>query len=160
MEYDEKIVKAMNEEKTGVTGNIQDGLFIREVQYEFQEEVLLDGAMKVMLPIKFIDMPADFAKLKYPSENRPPVIKMSKDGGINFGFNILELPGESEYIEEYKNSFRNACKNAFPANVFFDELVEEADGTKMGWFSYRSHTTDGPIFNIMMCRPLNKRFYM
>lgn len=90
MEFtDEVLIRAMNVHKAGQQGNIYSGIFIREELFEFEKQVLFEERMSIMLPKKFVDMPLDMAKRKYPMEQRPQIIKTNETGDINFTFNLL-----------------------------------------------------------------------
>ena len=86
---DEKIIKAMNAYKKGTYGSIQEGFFIKEELVTFEKEWLFDKKMQIMLPTSFTDMPMEQAKLKYPMEQRPQVIKTNEETDINFTFSLI-----------------------------------------------------------------------
>ena len=67
----------------------QDYCYIDRERLEFIWKYLFDGKLKIRLPKMFIDMPEEFAKLKYPSSLRPAIIKTNMRTDTNFCFNYF-----------------------------------------------------------------------
>lgn len=153
MSYDENIIKLKNAYKTETIGTVEEGIYIKEELYEFEKRSILDGRITAYIPKQFVDMPLDLAKIKYPSEQRPKVIYMDSTTTINFGFQSLEVPSVAEQAEEIRDTLRTVCQKTFPANVFYDKGTFELGDTKLSWFDYKSHTVDGPMYNVMYAIP-------
>lgn len=151
---DEQIIEALNSYKKKQYGDIETGIFIKEELYEFNRQEFFDGKMSVMLPNKFIDMPLELAKMKYPMEQRPQVIKMNEQSDINFTFSILEVELKSENVQELNEGFYHIIKKAQPANVFYEKKLEEMKDTVAGWFDFKSHGLDQKLYNLMYCIPI------
>ena len=76
MEFlDEKIIEARRKEAQNKLDIRKDCLIVNGEKIEFQETPLFQGKMTLLLPISFVDMPQKVAKIKYPSEQRPQIIK-------------------------------------------------------------------------------------
>lgn len=153
--FDEQIIKQLNEHKNGMQGTIETGICIREELYEFCEVELFDKKMIVWLPESFVDMPLELAKLKYPMEQRPQIIKTNMTGDINFTFNLIDQQISNENVEQLMKFFKSVLKNTQSANVFHEEKVEEIDGKFVGWFDYVSKGYDKKLFNLMYVLPMN-----
>lgn len=52
----------------------------------------------LMLPDTFVDMPSSIVKLKYPSEQRPQIIKTSLDASVNFTFSLFNQEFEDSQV--------------------------------------------------------------
>jgi len=159
MKYaDESIIESMNQYKKNQYGDIYSGIYIKEELFQFERRELFDGRMSVMLPVKFIDMPLEYAKIKYPSEQRPKIIKMSEDGGVNFTFDLLDVDFETKFVKEARDGVFHIIKSIQPANVFYESKEEQVGDTLAGWFDFKSHAMDGKIYNIMYCMPIGGKF--
>lgn len=154
---DEKMIKAMNAHKEGVQGSISEGIFIKEELYTFEETWLFDGRMQVMLPKSFTDMPIEQAKLKYPMEQRPQVIKTNERTDINFTFSLLEQPMENRQVKMMRDSLRRVLRRARPDMKFMEDGLEEIEEHTIGWFEFISNGLDGKLYNIMYFTPIDSK---
>lgn len=147
--FDEQIIEQLSAHKKGVQGDIENGMYIREELYQFQKTELFEKKMSIMLPESFVDMPLERAKLKYPMEQRPQIIKMNETGDINFTFSFVEQQMKDNQVEQVMQLFKRVIKNAQPSNVFNEECVEQINGSTVGWFDYVSNGYDKKLFNMM-----------
>ena len=152
---DEKMIKAMNTYKEGVQGNIEEGILIKEEQYIFEEIGLFDSKMYIMLPKSFQDMPAEQAKLKYPIEQRPQVIKTNERTDINFTFSLLEQPIANRQVKLMRDSLKRVLRSARPDMKFLEDGLEEIEDHTIGWFEFISNGIDGKLYNIMYFTPID-----
>ena len=134
---DESIVEGLNAHKKGSYGNIEDGFYVKEEKITFKRVSLFDGRMSVMMPETFIDLPQAIVKLKYPSEQRPKIIKSTKDGGTNLTFNLVdEVTLLEEDVTYLTDSMKNGLKAVNPAlNIGEEGIMEVADAT-LSWFEF------------------------
>lgn len=156
MQYtDEIITKKMNEHKTGVSGTIEENLIINEQEFTFERVSLFENKMSLMLPETFADMPLEAAKLKYPMEQRPQIIKTSEDTKINFTFSLIEQPLKNEQVKETVQFFKKVLKTAKPDIHFIEEKLETVDTKTLGWFDFISNGYDQKIYNLMYFVPID-----
>ncbi|WP_310603813.1 hypothetical protein [Anaerosporobacter sp.] len=177
---DEIVIEAMNAYKVNERGDIYKGVYIKEELFEFERQELFEGTMSIMLPKKFIDMPYEYAKIKYPSENRPEIIKTNEMGDVNFTFSVVDTILTNEMVKEAKEGMRMIIKRIQPANVFFDneemniwednvaiekesigtknsnenDAIEERECITIGWFDFKSHGLDEKIYQFWYCFPM------
>ena len=110
---------------------------------------LFDGRVEIRLPEGFVDMPQDIAKRKYPSKYRPPVILMSKDTLVNYGFHLVDFPLPKEQISKAIGGFLWNAKRVKPAAHFSEiQYIDKADG-QVAFFSYDAAAADADIFQII-----------
>lgn len=150
MEYpDERIRKALNQKQNEECKRMDVGFYIKEQFYELEETNLLEERMSIKLPKLFVDMPLEVAKLKYPMEQRPQIIKTNEETDINFTFQLLDISLTEEYIEEMVQSLKTAIKNYQPCNVFYDSKTEQLENVHVSWYDFKSNGLDGKIYNVM-----------
>lgn len=154
---DEEIIKLMNAHKTGVSGSIEDGFVVKEEKIIFKEVLLFEDKMQIMLPENFEDMSVEAAKIKYPMEQRPAIIKTNKDGDINFTFNLLEQPLDNSQVEDVVNMLRNVLKKTNPSNKCGNVNLECVDNKNVAWFDVVNNGLDHNIFHIMYVLPINQK---
>ncbi len=151
---DEKIIKAMNAYKKGTYGSIQEGFFIKEELVTFEKEWLFDKKMQIMLPTSFTDMHMEQAKLKYPMEQRPQVIKTNEETDINFTFSLIDQPLTNEQVKHLRDTLKGVLKNARPDMRFTEEGMEEMEERRVGWFELTYSGLDSRLYNIMYFTPI------
>ena len=153
---DEAIVEGLNAHKKGSYGNIEDGFYVKEEKITFKRVSLFDGRMSVMMPETFIDLPQAIVKLKYPSEQRPKIIKSTKDGGTNLTFNLVdEVSLLEEDVTYLTDSMKNGLKAVNPALNIGEEGIMEVADTTLSWFEFQNNAFDGVIYNLMYCLPVD-----
>lgn len=152
---DEKIIKALNAHKSGAQGTIETGMYIREERYEFGRIELFEQKMSILLPTTFMDMPLEQARLKYPMEQRPQIIKTNSAGDINFTFSLIDQNINNAQVKQIMQFFKNVLKMAQPTNVFHEENVEQIGDITVSWFDYVSNGYDKKIFNLVYLLPID-----
>ena len=140
------IIQLKNAHKSRTTGSIYDGVYVKEILYEFQEEEIFQG-VKIMLPVVFEDMPNEVAKIKYLSAYRPQIIKTNEDGSINFCFSLLEQGINEQGVREFANSYKEALKKMHLADSFYVEKEEQWKLKNFIWCAYRNYSMNGAVFN-------------
>lgn len=151
---DEKMIKAMNAYKKGTYGSLEEGFFIREKLVEFGKEQLFEGKMQMMLPSSFTDMPMELAKLKYPMEQRPQVIKTNEATDINFTFSLTDQPLANDQVKQVRDNLKRVLKTVRPDMRFTEEGMEEMEERSIGWFELTYSGIDTKLYNIMYFTPI------
>lgn len=148
---DEKILDFMGEmEKREAKKDICNGaVHIGDRYYEFEENSFFDDKLKIYIPNNFEEMPQEMREIKYPSGNRPEIIRSNEEGSIAITLNIIDSPLDEERVEELKNGMMMIIKNTNPANVFFDDGVVEVNSKNIGYFEFKSYAIDDSLYNVM-----------
>lgn len=114
----------------------------------FETIKLFRGRMEIRLPEGFVDMPDYLAKRKYPSKYRPPVILMSKDTLVNYGFQLTEAPLAGKQLRDAIEGFLYQSRRIMPAAHFGEiQYTDRVDG-QVAYFSYEVPAADTDIFQI------------
>ena len=147
MEYmDEKILELRRQNKKSTS--LEDGVYIKGELVEFEPCKLFDDSMEVMIPKTFVTMPKKIAKMKYPSDDRPKVIKTDLLGATNFCFNLFKQAVTADDLPEVVKAFRDMIKKVHPANVFYETGTEDIGDTKVSWFDFKGYAIDTQIYYI------------
>lgn len=148
---DEKILDFINaREAAEKRKDICNGeVKIAGIYYEFEKRDFFDEKLKIYMPNNFEDMSMNDRKLKYPSENRPAIIKCNDDGSITFTLNIIESPLSEENVEALKDGMKMIIKKTNPANVFYEDGVLEVNEKNIGFFEFKSSAIDDFLYNMM-----------
>ena len=152
---DEKMIKAMNAYKKGTYGSLEEGFFIKEELMEFEKEWLFDHKMQIMLPASFTDMTMEMAKLKYPMEQRPQVIKTNEGTDINFTFSLINQPLVNSQVKQVRDSLKKIIKRVRPDMRFMEEGLEETEERTIGWYELTYNGLDEKLYNIMYFTPVD-----
>ena len=156
---DEKIIDLQRYKEKQKHSILERGVFIGEEYYEFHTVTLYDDLLSIVLPESFVDMPPNIAKLKYPSETRPQIIKTSLDTKVNFMFNLYGMPLENDQVREAAAEFRNVLKRVNPSTQFF--AFEEIPLSKktLAWFDFKSNAIDSQLYNIIYCASIDGKVF-
>ncbi|SEJ89669.1 hypothetical protein SAMN05660742_12259 [Propionispira arboris] len=160
---DEKIRRVINqaEEQAQIDNqNIYEGITVTDKYYEFEEMAFFDDTLKIQIPINFIDMPDEFARLKYLSSDRPQIIKTDDTGSINITMNLVPQNIEDQQILEVKEGVKSLLKQLNPSYLFLEEGVETIEEKTVGFFEFKSPTVDDSLFNLMFFVELNHNVMM
>lgn len=150
MEYlDEKVIELRRQAKAGEACDINTGVSIDGILVEFEETLLFEDKMSILLPKTFVDMPLKVAKIKYPSEQRPQIIQTDLLGSTNFAFNLFDKPIRPNQMESAADGMRDMIKKVNPANIFYEKGCEPLGDTNLCWFEYKGHALDSQIYYIV-----------
>ncbi len=146
MEFmDEEIIKMRHRNRKI---SLEDGVYIKGEFIEFEEVKLFDDKMAITLPKTFIDMPRRIAQIKYPSNQRPQIIKTDLLGATNFAFNLFEQPVKKEQLKEVATTFKQMIKKVHPANIFYEEKTECIGDMSVCWFDFKGYAIDTQVYYI------------
>ncbi|WP_238918012.1 hypothetical protein [Clostridium sp. YIM B02555] len=159
---DEKILDYINAaEKKEEQKDICNGpIKIGKKFYEFEEAEFFDGKIKMYIPNTFEDMPLEAKKLKYPSENRPDIIKSNENGSIAVTFKLIDSYLTDEQIEELKDAMKMINNRLNPSNIYFDEGILEVEEKKIGYFDFKSSAIDDFLYNFIFLFALQEKTIM
>lgn len=147
---DEKIITQRLEKRQQSHRNIYDEeVYAGSEILHFSPVKLFEGKMQLMLPDHFTDMSPLLAEVKYPSTQRPQIIKTNENGAVNFCFNLFESPIEKEDIEATVLKFQSALQRAQPSLLQYEQKTEHLVKTEISWFDFQSFSLDKPIYNLI-----------
>ncbi|WP_371367063.1 hypothetical protein SRRS_11760 [Sporomusa rhizae] len=156
---DERIRSVINqaEEQERINSqSIYEGITINGRYYEFQEMAFFDDQFKIQMPTAFFDMPLNLARIKYPSGDRPQIIRTEDTGSINITLNRITNNVCEDQIPEVKDGLKTILKRLNPSYLFFEEGVETVNEKQVGFFEFKSPTLDKPLFNLMFVVTLDR----
>ena len=108
---DRYILEQRQRKKEETHQTLETGIYVDGKHIEFALTQLFNGIWDIMLPSDFIDMPRAVARIKYPSEQRPQIIKTSLSGRENFTFNLYDMRAENpESIRDVCRQFQAALR--------------------------------------------------
>lgn len=153
--FDEKILEYRKRARKEKYCSLETGMYIKDELVQFERITLFQDKMSIMMPVSFVDLPSNLAKIKYISEQRPQIIKTSLDTTVNIGFSMPDLEVYPEHIEELCKQTKSALKQVNPAIVFYEGQVE--GDLPLGWFEFKSYGIDGNVYNLMFMTVINKK---
>lgn len=105
--------------------------------------------MSILLPTTFVDMPQKIARIKYPSEQRPQIIKTDLLGSTNFAFNLFDKAIQPAQMKSAAEGMKLILKKVNPANIFYEDGTEPLGKTMLSWFEFKGHGIDTQIYYIV-----------
>lgn len=155
MDFDKQLLEIKKQKKREEFQSLETGFYINDLLVEFERISIEPILIHMMLPNTFVTMPQSMVKVKYPSENRPQLIKTSLDTTVNFTFNRLPNGVHRDHLEAAADQLQAVIKRTSPANVFFDKKKEKTeDDTPLCWFDYKGYAIDEQIYYMMYILPL------
>lgn len=146
--FDEKILEFRKLARKEKYDSLDTGMYVNNELVTFSEIKLFNNAFAITLPDFLVDMPLSIAKIKYPSEQRPQIIKTSMDTTVNFSFNLFNMVTNDEQITDATKQFKNVIARVNPAYVFYHFKIEE-EPKKIGWFDFKSYCIDENVYNLV-----------
>ena len=146
--FDEKILEFRRRARKEKYNSLETGMYVKNELVTFSEVKLFNNQFAIMLPDFLVDMPLGIAKIKYPSEQRPQIIKTSMDTTVNFAFNLFNMAIEDTQITDATKQFKNVIARVNPAYIFYHFIIEE-EPKKIGWFDFKSYCVDENVYNLV-----------
>lgn len=145
---DEKIVEFRNRARKEKYCTLETGMYIKNELILFERNTFFQEKLGITLPVSFVDLPPDMAKVKYTSQQRPQIIRTSLDTTVNLGLSMMDIEIHEEQIKTLKNQAQEALKRLNPSFVFYENRVE-ARNVPLGWFEFKSYGLDTDVYNLM-----------
>lgn len=146
MYQDEEIAKRRYWENRKKYTNVDTGIYTGDEYVEFAETRIY-GNIGVILPLSYQDMDLADAKKKYPSEQRPQIIKTNSEGTINFAFNLLPEQIEADQLKAAANDFVNVMKRLYPTNLCLDIKTGQGASLPYASIEFTSMAVNENLYN-------------
>ena len=154
---DEQIVKLLNEYKRESRGNVYSGIKIRGDLYHFHEYFFMGKQLRIMIPLRFIDMPEEIIKVKYGHMFRPDVLMCSRDYAIDIMMTFTEKELSGDGIEKMIAEQVTILKEIQPEYEIYEQKIEDNGYVQVGWFDYRASTIDIALYCMSFLFAINKK---
>ncbi len=164
-----QLIKESNSDEKGKYGKVgsiehkiikdieKGAIKLDEDELIFDEKLILDEKLSVLIPESFEEMSKEDAKIKYASPEIPKIIFTSECGSVNFTFDHIEAPFYESMIEEAEEELFEMVKFTYPEAKFFDNGIRSINGKKVVFLDFTSSAPDGEIYNLMFLMELQKR---
>lgn len=123
-----------------------DAVLVRLERVCFAYRALFDGAVSMLLPDYFVQMPESLARLRYPSEHRPQLILTGRDPTENIGVSCIARNGRD--LQQSLAIMRASIRQAAPETVFYEIGKITAKNCEGHWFEYKSFTINDEAYNL------------
>lgn len=130
--------------------------FLRDVKPDdfLDKTTLFDGKMKVAFPKGFKDMPEELVAKRFLGKNKPHVILSNEDASVFYTFSLYANPLENKEksVKEAITQIHSVIKKQFQAIPM--PFVFDGKELKIGWFTYKTPSTAGALFQVMYVAPI------
>lgn len=160
MKDEELAEKRYWERRKKYTGT-DTGIYFEDELLEFVEVCIFKKA-GVLIPAAFQDMTPEEARKKYPSEQRPQIIKTNKSGSVNFAFNLLEQKLEEEQLEAVLQDFLRVMKRLHPTNICLNMESGRKNEryTPYASMEFTSTAINENLYNMIVISPIEEELLM
>ncbi|MDR0489990.1 MAG: hypothetical protein LBH28_01920 [Oscillospiraceae bacterium] len=125
----------------------------------FERVLLYDDRFSVMLPKGYVDLPKSLAKVKYPMENRPAVIKTNDDTTVNFAFGYYNQAFSEAQVESAAKGLKAGLGRMSPGARFFEtRIMQTEEGVKFSCFDFLTTALDTELYQLFGFVPVRKQF--
>ncbi|MEY8352349.1 hypothetical protein AALB39_03235 [Lachnospiraceae bacterium 54-53] len=157
---DEKAMEARQLERMSRFTSIETGVYMEGELVRFEETMLFNNEIGMMLPAAFQDMEPEEARKKYFSEKRPQIIKTNKDGSINFSFSLVERKIGTEQLNAVIQDFYRVLKRFQPMSVCLEMDTELLDPVPCAWMEFISSALNENLYNVLTIYPIGEKLLM
>lgn len=157
---DEFIVQKRREAEKQNYTSVQSGMYAGNEFITFSENALFDGHLAIYLPDTFADMPEEYKRVKYPSEDRPQILKSSIKGDVVFSFQWVGQSLQASELEATIERFCRILKRAQPFNLFFDSGMIREHNVDVAWMDYKAYGVDQPLYQLLYTLPVEGRMML
>lgn len=154
---DEEIVKLLNNHKKESTGDVYSGIIIRGDLHHFHEYHFMDEQLKIMIPLRFINMPEEVIRVKYGHLPKPNVLMCSRDYTIDIMMSFTEQELREDEIEQAIVEQITILKTIQPAYEIYEQKIEDNGYLQIGWFDYRASTMDIALYCMNFLFVINQK---
>lgn len=139
--------------------SVETGIYAGEEWIEFKETRIFQ-TVGVILPVTFQDMDVAEARRKYPSEQRPKIIKTNLDGSVNFTFNLVNQKLEETQLEAVVTDFARVMKRLYPTNICLK--LEEGCGAGLPYaaMEFTSVAINENLYNMLAAYKLKDQLLL
>lgn len=122
---DARIIKEREDEKKKKYATLENGFYMDGKILKFQKETLQD-TFSIYLPDNIVQMPQEYARIKYPSEFRPSLIFTTMDLNVNIGFTVFPHAMKQEEMKPLAEHIRGVIHREHSDYLLFpsEELQE------------------------------------
>lgn len=162
---DEKYIYAMalmeaEDRNEDIPNDINNGyVVIEDNSIPFNERVIIEKRLYMIIPADFELMPIEIAEIKYPNEGRPDIIFSNEDGSININFKLIEDKLKARDVKTVKDLLQQEMVEKNTECKMVSSAVIEGD-TRIGYFDFISPAFDGDIYNLMFLFPLDEQIVL
>ena len=135
-------------QETAPFPNIVDGVIIHNEFYMFKEQKLLNGLIRMQLPVTFFAMPEGVVKMKYSGAQTPNLVVTNEDGTINIIHSVLDNVATDQPVEKVVDQIKSLLKRANPSINILETNNLEISGYPASSMEYVSPSMDSIIYNL------------
>jgi hypothetical protein len=125
----------------------------------FERVNLYENRFSVMLPKSYVDLPLALAKIKYPMENRPAIIKTNDETSVNFAFAYYKQDFSEAQVESAAKGLKAGLGRMSSGSRFFEtQILQTEEGVKFSCFDFLSTALDTQLYQLFGFVPVQNQF--
>lgn len=116
--------------------------------YSMEKKEILKGGFTIIVPKEIIEMSDTIAQIKYPAQNRPPIILTNAAATVDYKFTYIDESVDIMALEQLIREAKTNLKRVFTGIEYYEEKFVLINDTRLGWFDYTSPAIGGNLYNI------------
>lgn len=157
---DELIVRKRREKEKGKYQTIEQGMYVGEQFPDFQRQKLNEDGLEMFLPVNMEPMTEEKKKIKYPMEQRPPVIWANEETTVTFTFNILEQQARESELAQIRDNLGILILSIYPHYLFSDKGKVQHKQGACCWTEFLSPAAGGMLYSILYVTILEEKLLL
>ncbi len=120
---------------------------------------LFDDTLQITLPDEFEDMKEELVNMLYQAENKPQIIKVSKDGKVHITFSKTTMAVTKEVLPQLIKMIKQNFHRMQPASEFYEEKCERLEQIEYCWLDFKGFALDGELYYMNAYPIVNGKMY-
>ena len=125
----------------------------------FTPQSVLDGKVEILVPQDFELMSDEMARLKYPSERRPPIVFTNYDGTVNISVKPTDHRMSETEVAATRMSLVRSFRSPYPSGTVRSGNVD-LNGRAAFLIDMHTPAVDTVIYNLIAGAPVEDRLVM
>lgn len=123
----------------------------------FMEQEIVKNQMWMWLPKQFTLLSKEYAKIKYPSENRPALIYSNPETTVNLTFSHKQEKLAAGQEAEVCDAFGQVMRRLYPTCRILQQGLVQARNNQAAWMDFVVPAMDTAIYNLLFVTPVKGR---
>ena len=146
---DEKIAMILNRHKSEISGDLENGLFIKEELFHFKRRGLCSNEISMMVPLRFVIPEKDYLELNYKNEVPDNVFCYKRRDMLLEAKAIPDVLQETT-IEQEIELVMQSIKKINPGIVTYQKEELQVEKIQIGILDYKITLFNNSIYQMLI----------
>ena len=154
----EKIATLLNQQKKGIFGDLENGLYIKEELFHFRRVSLCSNKFSMMLPLRLQPPDDNFIKTVY-REERPSEVYSHTRRNMLLQIQVLGNCDDGISASDYLDVSYQSIQKLKTGIVVYMKDEKKINDIEIAWMDYKWMAIDTCLYNMYVIMDINKVRY-